>query len=379
MVSKSVALVALILVMPIFGEWYEINSGTNTLTVETSGIVVASNSLKFSPPASQMWQTTIAYLVDEGKRVQPGEILARFDDTHKRQTLVDHETKLAAAQSELKSLVEEQRQALEAGVLELASAKSAATKAQRKAEQPADLIPSIDYQKLVEQKRLAEYKVAQLTRRDPISAMVRANQKRIFELRVQRLTRMVAALKKDISSLRAIAPSAGVVVIGSNHNSEKLKVGDSVQPSNVVVELVNEDILEVHSEVPEAYSMKLKVGQRARMYAESTGGIEITGKISELGNSVRRKSRHRPEMVRDVHIELDQKPVGLQLGGSVQVVIEIENVPNSLATPKQSIRYQDGLPGVVTRTGWQPVLLGNESDGKFIVLEGIEEGESVQL
>lgn len=370
---------ATMLAIPVFGEWIDLERKTNTLTLETSGVVVASNSQKFSPPALSRWNQTINFLVTEGKRVKPGEVILIFDDANHRQGLRQRQSELAVAKSELDSLVEEQKQAMESGKLALAAAKSAALKAQQKASQPADLIPSVDYQKLVEQKNLADFKLSQLTRREPISKQVRASQKHILELKVKRLSQMVAAIRSEMEQLTVVAPSSGVAVIGTHHNSEKIKIGDATQPSMVVVELVDESKLAVQSEVSEEYSMNIKLGQRVRMYSESTGGGEFIGQVSVLGNSVRRKSRFRPEMIRDVWIDVNQAPQGLKLGGSVQVVIEIENVDDSLAVPRQAIQYQNGSPGVVTRTGWQPVLLGKPSDGKIIVLDGLDAGMSIQL
>lgn len=363
----------------IFGDWFEVTKGTNPLTLETSGIVVSADALKFSPPATFMWNLTISQLVTEGKTVQPGELLVRFDSTRESQHLTEHQEKMAAAKTELASLVEEQKQAIESEKLALAEAKSSADKAQRKAEQPVDLLPSVDYKKLVEQKKLAMYRLAQLTRREPISAQVRFNHKQKLESKVQRLGKRLDAIQSELVRFSIHAPRAGTALIGSDFNANKFDVGERVQPSETVVELVDEDNLEVRGEMPEEYAVKLKLGQLVRMHAESTGGKEFTGRITFLGKSVRRKSRHRPEMVRDFRVTLDKQMADLQLGGSVQVVVETANVNDSIAIPQQAIKYQDGLPVVETRNGLHQVILGEQSNGKILVVEGLSEGDSVRI
>lgn len=360
-------------------DWLEIRSDTHPITIETTGIVASKNSTRFNPPPSFYWNTNIGAIVQEGKRVVPGELLVRFEGTREDERLTQAQQQLQVRQGELASLIERHSQQVETEKLNLAEAKSEAEKAHRKAAQPAELVPSVEYQKLVKQRELADLRVEQLVKRAEISALARKSQKRRLEMALQRLSRQVASAKGDIDRLTIRAPRSGIAVIGTAFNGDKFDVGMSAQPNHVVVELVDDADLEVHADVREGEAAQIEVGQRVRMTAEAAGGLEFTGSIASIGNSVRRKSRFVEDMVRDFRVELDRRPESLTLGVSVQAIIEVKRAENSIAVPRAAILYRNGVPGAVTREGWQQIRLGARSNGKVIVTNGLAVGDEVQI
>ncbi|MCY4094930.1 MAG: efflux RND transporter periplasmic adaptor subunit [Gammaproteobacteria bacterium] len=360
-------------------EWLEIQSGTHPVTIETTGIVASKNSTRFNPPPSFHWNMNIGAIVQEGKRVVPGELLVRFEGTREDQRITQAKQQLQVRQGELVSLIERHTQQVESEKLNLAEAKSEAEKAHRKAAQPAELVPNVEYQKLVKQRELADKRVEQQTRRAEISELLRTSQKRRLEMAVQRLSRMVDSAQADIDRLTIRAPSSGIAIIGTAFNGEKFDVGVSAQPNHVVVELVDDTELEVHGVVREGQAAQIEVGQLVRMTAEAAGGLEFTGSIVFIANSVRRKSRFVEEMVRDFRVALDRRPEGLTLGVSVQAMIEINRAEHSIALPHDAILYRNGVPGAITRDGWQRIRLGSRSNGKVIVTNGLTEGDEVQI
>lgn len=321
----------------------------------------------------------IGAIVQEGKRVVPGELLVRFEGTREDQRLTQAQQQLQVRQGELTSLIERHSQQVESEKLNLAEAKSEAEKAHRKAAQPAELVPSVEYQKLVKQRELADKRVEQLTRRSEISELARKSQKRRLEMAVQRLSRMVESAQADIDRLTIRAPRSGIAVIGTAFNGEKFDVGVSAQPNHVVVELVDDTELEVHGDVREGQAAQIEVGQLVRMTAEAAGGLEFAGSIVFIANTVRRKSRFVEDMVRDFRIAFDRRPEGLTLGVSVQVIIEVNRAVDSIAVPHEAILYRNGVPGTITRDGWQQIRLGSQSNGKVIVTNGLTEGDEVQI
>ena len=374
-----IALLACLLSTNLCAEWLEMTHGTYPLTIETSGVVVSKDTTLITPPPSFFWNLTIAEIVQEGKRVAPGEKLVRFEATREDERLMQLTQQLRVSQGELTSLAEKHNQEIETEKLNLAQAKSDAEKARRKATQPADLIPSVEYQKLVKQRELADRRVEQLLRRAEVSKKARESRKRKLELAVQRSTRAVSSANSDKQRLTVNAQRAGIVIIGTNFNGEKFDVGAMTQPNQVVLELVDDSVLEVHADVREEEAARLSVGQIVRMSVESAGGIEITGKIESIGDTVRRRSRFAQEMIRDFRVLLDRQPEGVKLGESVQLIIEVQRRENAFAVPRDAIQYRNNIPGVITRRGWQRVVLGARSNGKVIVTEGLTIGEEVQI
>ena len=70
---------------------------------------------------------------------------------------------------------------------------------------------------------------------------------------------------------------------------ENFDVGMSSQPGQVIVELIEDAVLEISGDVHERLAAQIEVGLRARMTAEAAGGIEFTGVVETVGQSVRRK------------------------------------------------------------------------------------------
>ena len=351
-------------------DWYQVAKSTHPITLETSGTLVSTDVLGFTPPPSFYWNLSIGQIVREGQRVQPGDLLVRFEGTQEDERLRESLQELTDKRGELTALLEKQNQDVETEKLDLAEAESNLDKAQRKAEQPADLIPSVEYRKLVEQRHLAEKIVANLRRRGEASKTARDARRRTLEVAVKRLGLVVAVAEKDKNSLIILAPKPGLAVIGTTYNMEKFDVGSTTQPNYVIVELVDKS-LEVQGHVREKDAAQLALNQLVRMELETAGGLAFTGKIASLGNSVRRKSRHSLEMVRDFTVEIDQQLEDATLGSAVRIVIEVNRRTEAIALPIDSIRYRDGTPRVVTRSGWREVRLGERSNGTIIVVDGL--------
>ncbi len=363
----------------LIADWLVVERGIHPVTIETSGTVASKDSVRITPPPSFFWNMTIGEIVQEGTHVNAGDLVVRFEGTREDQRLMEVTQQLRVAQGELASLEEKHNQQIETERLNLAQARSEAEKAHRKATQPVNLIPSIEYQKLVKQRELADRRVEQLVRRAVISEKERESRKRKLELAAIRSTRAVAAAQanKDLHTVRA--PRAGIALIGTNFSGEKFDVGSTTQANQVVVELVNPAVLEVHGVVREGQAAQIAVGQSVRMSADSAGGLEFTGTIESIGDTVRRLSRYTPEMIRDIRVALDRVPDEVKLGVSVQMIIEVRRMENAIAVPRDAIQYRSNLPGVITRDGWQRVQLGARSNGKVIVTDGLVSGEEVQI
>ena len=360
-------------------EWLEVNSANQPVTIETTGIVTSKNTTRFSPPPSFYWNLTIAEIVQEGQRVGVGDVIARFESTQESTRLTQIQEQLNVAQGELTSLTEQHNQEIETEKLILAEAESNAEKARRKANQPIDLVPSIEYKKLVKQRELAEQMVEHHARRAEISAKIRETNSRRLRLHVQRKQNELHSIQQALARFTIRSPREGIAVVGTNYNGEKYDVGSTTQPHNVIAELVDQTALEISSTVREQYSAQLQLNQPVRMVADSLGGLNLTGRVSELGKSVRRKSRFSSDMVREFKVELDSQPEILKLGTSTKTTVEVRRRPSSIAVPRSAIQYREGFPGVVTQDGWAKVSLGERSDDKIIVVEGLIDGDSISI
>ena len=362
-------------------DWIRVEESNRPITVEASGIVVSENALRFGPPPSQNWRITIMELAREGSRVEAGDVLARFDGSATDDRVRTKTAELNARRSELESLLEQQRREAEEVKVTLAAAESAAEKASRKAEGGAELYAGIEYQKLLEEKAIAAELLERERERVTLVERVRVSKQAELEAEIRRLEIEVEAAKAELESFAIRAPRAGLVIVGTDRQGQKLDANDVVNPGITVVELANTDDLAVQAEVPEYAAASLAVGQEARVRIDAIGGNEIIGEVGLVARIVRRQSRFSQAMVRDVLVRLPEEVIArLRPGMSAKLEIVVDIEPDALAVPEQSLIYRAGKPGVVVRgKGWQEVEVGRTSAGQRVMKSGLEPGDEVAM
>lgn len=362
-------------------QWLEVKPADWPITVTASGTVRSSDVLKFGPPPSRSWRTTITEITREGTRVKEGDVLVKFDASASDDRVRELNGELTSKRSELESLLETQAREIEQEQVDLASAKSRAEKASRKAAQPAELYASIEYQKLVEERDLAQELYRREQERAELGKQVRQAKVAELEADIARLESELRGAQRELESFTIRAPRPGLVIIGTDREGNKLDVNSNVNPGLVVVELVDENELVVEVEVPEFTAAQLEPGQPARIEVEAAGSRELNGTVLEVASIVRRQSRFSQAMVRDLTVSLGDEPLeGLRPGTSAKVTVTVDLRENALAVPSEALVYRDGEPGVQLRSsGWRPVELAETSNGLRIVAAGIQPGDQVRV
>ena len=362
------------------GDWLRVTEHDRPITIDASGIVVSEDVVRFSAPPNRSWSMVITHLAEEGRHVAQGELLVQFDGSGVDERVRDLAGELAEAREERKSLVERHAREVEDEKVALAAAESRSRKADRKAEQPPELIASVEYQKLAEEKRIAGQLLQLMRLRQPLSDRVRTARLLELEAKIRGREIQHAAAVTELESFTVRAPRAGLFVIGTDYQGNKLDVGSSVYPGLLVAELASDTALAVRAEIPEHLAAQLAEDQPARLLVDAAGGVEVAGRVAAVAHSVRRKSRTSPATVRDARISLPPDTQGLRLGMSVQVTIEVAVAENALAVPRAALAYRDGAPGVIHRNrGWAPVSLGERSEDMFVVTAGLAAGDQVRL
>ena len=358
----------------------ELRMEDRPVTIAASGIVISTDVLKFGAPPSRNWSLPISQIAEEGKTVAQGDLLVQFDANMLDNRVRELAGNLAVSRGELASLSEQQAQEVADEKVALATAESQATRANRKAEQPAELIPAIEYRKLVEHKHLASEKLKRVRQRQPLSARLREAKRRELEANTRRLEILHAAAVGELEALTLLAPRSGLVIVGTDQFGNKLDVGNPAHPGLAVVELANDRKLAVQAEIPEHLAARLAEGQRVRVTVDSAGGSELEGRVASVANTVRRQSRQSQANVRDITVSFPvDAPKGLRLGMSVQIRVEVAVVPAAIAVPATAVAYRSGTPGVVLANGaWRSVELGERSGDLVVVANGLEPGQRVR-
>ena len=362
-------------------EWVAVEPTDRPITIVAGGVVTSSDALRFGGPPSRSWRVAITDLAREGSRVQEGDMLAKFDGSATDDRVREHRAELNSKRSELESLLETQARELEEDTVLLAAAKSDAEKAARKAEVDPDVYADLEYRKLVEEKKRTAERYRREQRRNALVERVREARRAELEADIRRLESKLAGRERELESFTIRAPRDGIVIVGVNHEGQKLDVNDSVNPGMVVVELADPNKLVVQAEVPEYAAASIEVGQAATVVIDAAGSGEIDSEVTSVASIVRRQSQYSQAMVRDVTVALPEEIIEiLRPGMSAKLTIIVDTQRNALAVPDESIEHRDGKPGVTVRgKGWTPITLGRASAGMHIIEAGLDNGDEVAL
>jgi len=284
------------------------------------GEVYVRRTAPLMPPAiDRMWQFNITQLAPDGDPVEEGQMVVAFDSSQVARELTEKQSQLEAKRREMEKLELDLAERTRSEGLATASARAELEKAQRKTEQPEELVAALEYAKLVEQRRRAERRAALAERREALAAEQRRQERRLTASELAQLEADVARLQASLAALTLPAPRSGVMMHRSSWSGEKFDVGSQVWLGQTVAEIPDTTSLAVRAELPERDLLRVAVGAPARIVVEGGGGSVHRGTVAAIGRAVRSKSQVQPIPVLDLEIDLDDPGAALRPGQSVRV------------------------------------------------------------
>lgn len=290
--------------------------------LRVDGEVYARRSSALMPPnVERMWQFAITQLAADGAPVKRGQTVISFDSSDVIKQLTEKRSQLKEKQSELDKLDLELAERERTERLATAEAQAALDKAQRKTQQPAELIAGIEYRKLVVARQQAERKMELARKREALSAEQRRQERRLLAAERDQLQADVDRLQRSQRALEVVAPRDGLMMHRSNFEGEKFDVGSQVWVGQTVAEIPDMSTLAVRAELAERDLSQVKVGAPVRIVVEGGAGSVLRGKVASVGRAVRSKSQVQPVPVLDLDVQLDDPRAPLRPGQAVRVEI----------------------------------------------------------
>lgn len=288
------------------------------------GEVYAQRTSALVPPSvDRMWQFNITQLAPDGSPVKKGDIVVAFDSNDLTRQLADAQSQLQEKQRELENLDLDLAERQRSAALETAEAQSKMEKAQRKTEQPRELVAALQYDKLMDDRRRTEKRAALSVTRERLAAEQRRQERRLTVSELTKLQADVTRLQKSLAALVLQAPRSGIMMHKSSWNGEKFDVGSQIFRGQTLAEIPDDTTLAVRAELPERDLRRVAVGARARIVVEGGGGGAHLGKVVSIGRAVRSKSQVQPIPVLDVEIRLDDPKARLRPGQAVRVELTV--------------------------------------------------------
>lgn len=291
--------------------------------------------------------------VDQGARVEAGQLLATLDDAEARQQLAVAEAALQVSAAALACVRTDHGRAQAV----LSQARLEHTRLMALAENGT--LSDSDRDKAVEKLHIAEAEEARARAAiDEATAQHHA------------ATSQVALQKELVAHTRLLAPFAGLIV------RRDRDPGDVVTPGSSVLQLISPDEIWVSAWVDETAAAGLAEGQAARIVFRSEPATSYPGRAVRLGRETDRETR---EFLVDVALE--RLPANWTLGQRAEVFIVTAQRASALAVPARFLSYRDGSPGVFVvhggRARWTAVETGLRNARSIELVRGVAAGDAL--
>ncbi|NLF87164.1 MAG: HlyD family efflux transporter periplasmic adaptor subunit [Lentisphaerae bacterium] len=239
--------------------------------------------------------------------------------------------------------------------------------------------------------RQAEMELERVQRQTRANVVQAESDLKARELEAERQRAKLSNLELQIANCRIVAPTNGVVIYQSTMQAasrrwggEPLQAGSTVVERQELLQIPIDGDMIVELSVPESSLTKLKLGQIARVKADALPGAEFTGRLSKIGLLPDgRNAWLNPDLqLYNCVIELDA-PGDLRSGMNCETDMMIEHHERAFYVPIQCVIRVAGQPVVYVvengRAVKRPVKLGLDNNRVVHVVEGLAEGEQVQL
>lgn len=292
-------------------------------------------------------------MVDQGDRVEAGQVLAEIDPVDLRQRA--DAAMSAAARA---------RQAAAAAQAQVGEADSRTRLAQ------ANLAR---YQALYRQnfvaREMVDSRMHEAAAADAALAAARAN-----AAAAQREIGRADAERQGVDQLRnsltLLSPITGVVT------AREAEPGTTVVAGQAVLRLADPARLWVRARVDQARAQAIRAGQAADITMRSAPATVLPGKVARIELQSDAVTEERI-----VDVAFDPVPARLYLGELAEVTLHLPGVRNALTVPSAAIGLRNDRTGVWQavdgRARFKPVQFGVQTADRVQVVSGLAEGERI--
>lgn len=294
-----------------------------------SGEVSARNSQTLVAPEANEWMVQIAWMVEEGTRVAPGEAVVQYDSASVAASLEQLESALrkVKAESRRNDLVQDlqRREAQhlhEVAVLQL-------DRAELDASIPSELLSQLQYQ----QYRLALTKAInhELETRKALAVKKQdvVDEKKRSQVEIAGAKNELQRIQLMLDSMTQYSARAGTALyVDHPWSRQKIRQGDSVQRGFSVLEIPATNNLHVRAWLNEVDIARVQQGQRVSIRFDARPELSASGIVERIGKQAEPKNHWGDSGYINVGIDFDaQQPMGLLPGMSVLVELSTEATP----------------------------------------------------
>ena len=190
--------------------------------------------------------------------------------------------------------------------------------------------------------------------------------------------------EQGLKSLEILAPHDGILVLSRDWRGEIARVGSTAYPGSPMAEIPDLKAMKAEVFVLEADAAGLALNQKATVSLASRPDVKYSGKISQLDKLARPRLRGVPVQYFGATVSLDRTdPSVMKPGARVRAVLEVENLANAFAIPRQALFEKEGKKIVYRKNGGKfvpvEVTISTSSAGRVVVTKGLKKDDELAL
>lgn len=338
--------------------------------------------------------SAVLFLAPEGSHVDAGDLVAELDRSALDQTLAALERDHALAEAELAMLLQADIPAESAtAAYELESLRHDVLKQERLVLNTEKLAADglVSASELEEQRLQLANQQTKVTRQEQRLTSLRdvVHPARTAKARAQldAAARQLDLLRAQAASARMIAPMAGMVVYLPLHidgEFRNVREGDTVYRNQKIIQIADMESLLVFCQVPESSISAVRPGHPAIVTPTAFPDLALRGTVDAVG-SVAVSVAGRPAWQKFFNVTIRLTDTDSRLRSSMTVAAKIiaREETDVLVLPRAFVAWDQGRPwclaGAGGRFARRDLTLGPGNASAFIVLDGLAEGDLVQL
>jgi HlyD family secretion protein len=362
-----------------------VRKGTFMEELTEQGTIEAVNSISVSAPviSYRYGSLKIAKIVDDGKEVLKGDTVMVFDPSEIKRSIVQAEQQLQIAQAEydkLKSTQQSEIEDLESDLelarisreiskinSEISTYEPEATKKEILLKLESATIALDRAQEQIENKKV-------IHKEDLIQK----------SLAIRQLTNTLSEANSSMNNLFVVSPANGIAIKEQNWSTDqKWAVGDQPYSGSKLIELPDLSAMRAEVKINEVDVSKVLQGQRVEIRPDAYSDSLYTGRIESVANLAQNKDYKTKIKIFPVQIRIDGNSKTLLPGLTVSCKIIVNEVPNVLFIPLESLFNEQGIDFVYVKSGSRfrrtNIKTGAVNTDYAIVTEGLNEKDLVAL
>jgi len=361
-----------------------VSQGEFEVHLGLQGELKAVESVSLSAPDLN-GQAKVTMVIEEGTRVEEGDVLLQFDTTELETTLENARndykiamTKIDQAEAQLEVRIGDLENEVVRADLSLKRAEMRVTE--------SETVPLVDRESAkldVQESTLSAAKSRSALRSGLLEGEAELE---LLALDAARAQSRVEDVEKRIESATLTAPSPGLVIlpeIWKGGSRGPIAAGDTIWGGSTVLTLPDLSEMEVIAWVHEVDAARVATEQTVDIVIDAHPDPSHSGTVERVADLAVRRDRNKKVKHLKVTIGLDDTTELMKPGMTVRAEVLVDRRTDVLSVPLEAIFDEDGETFVFAEsmTGYRriDVELGIANDTHVIVTSGLDSGDIVAL